>query len=66
MSRSAWGAKRWKKSYVLGARNAAWVVDSHFPLVQGCDGERGLAVCLWNTRPFIIGDGTTRELKEPR
>jgi hypothetical protein len=66
VSRSAGDAKRWRRSYVFGTRNAARVVDSHFPLVQGCDGECGLALCLWNARPFIIDDGTTREFKEPR
>jgi hypothetical protein len=34
--------------------------------MQGCDGECGLALFLWNARLFIIDDGTTREFKEPR
>ena len=65
VSWSAGHVKRWRRSYVFGASNAARVVDSHFPLVQGCDGKCGLALCLWNARPFIIDDGTTREFKEP-
>jgi hypothetical protein len=60
------GTRSGEESYVFGARNAARVVDSHFPLVQGCDGECGLTLCHWNARPFIIEDGTTREFKEPR
>ena len=64
VSQSAGDKKRWR-SYVFGAGNAALVVDSHFPLVQGCDSECGLALCPWNARPFIIGDGATGEFKEP-
>ncbi len=66
MSFSAGKAKKWRRSYFFGASNAARVVDTHFPLVQGGDGEGGLALRLWNARPFIIGDGATRKLKEPR
>ena len=58
--------ERWRRSYVFGGRNAERVVDSHFPLVQGCDGECGLALRLWNARPFMIDDGTTRDFEEPR
>jgi len=63
-----WGgnAKKWGRSYLFGARNTARVVDSHFPLVQGCDSECGLALCLWNARLFVIDDGASREFKEPR
>jgi hypothetical protein len=34
--------------------------------VQGRNGECGLTLRLWNTRLFIIDDGATGKLKEPR
>jgi hypothetical protein len=58
--------KCWRISYAFSARDATRVIDTHFPLVQGRDRERGFALCLGDARPFIIGDSAAREFKEPR
>jgi hypothetical protein len=57
--------REWRISYVFGARDATRVVDAHFPLVQGRDSECRFALRLGNTCPIGIGDGATREFKEP-
>ena len=45
--------------------DAAWIVYTHFPLVQSCDGPDRLTLLLGQTGVLVVSYGASCQLKQP-